>query len=55
MNWLKNIKGLDTWSLIGLISVIVAFLLSIPKGLNTERAFIGVLGLALVFNLFEKK
>ena len=39
--------------LIGALSVGIAIVLSITKGLNSERVFIGILGFALLFNLFD--
>jgi|TARA_B100000315_G_scaffold223363_1_gene228094 hypothetical protein len=53
MRWFEKLKALNPWSLIGVLSVGIAIALSITKGLNSERIFIGVLGLALLFNLFD--
>ena len=53
MRWLEKLKVLNPWSLIGVLSVGIAIVLSITKGLNIERVFIAVLGLALLFNLFD--
>ena len=53
MKWLEKLKALNPWSLIGVLSVGIAIVLSITKGLNSERVFIGILGLALLFNLFD--
>ena len=53
MRWLEKLKKLNPWSLIGVLSVGIAIVLSITKGLNSERIFIGILGLALIFNLFD--
>ena len=53
MRWLEKLKTLNPWSLIGVLSVGIAIMLSITKGLNSERVFIGILGLALLFNLFN--
>jgi len=55
MKWLEKLKRLNTWSLIGVLSVVIAIFLSITKGFNSERVFIGILGLALLFNLFDRK
>ena len=54
MKWLEKLKALNLWSLIGVLSIGIAIVLSFTKGLNGERAFIGVLGLTLMFNLFDK-
>tara|TARA_A100001037_G_C15149701_1_gene638382 strand:+ start:4473 stop:4634 length:162 start_codon:yes stop_codon:yes gene_type:complete len=53
MRWLEKLRVLNPWSLIGVLSVGIAIVLSITKGLNIERVFIAVLGLALLFNLFD--
>jgi len=53
MRWLEKLKTLNPWSLIGVLSVGIAIVLSVTKGFNGERALIGVLGLALLFNLFD--
>ena len=53
MRWLEKLRELNPWSLIGLLSLGIAIMLSITKGLNSERVFIGILGLALLFNLFD--
>ena len=53
MRWFEKLKALNPWSLIDVLSVGIAIALSITKGLNSERIFIGVLGLALLFNLFD--
>ena len=53
MKWLEKLKALNPWSLIGVLSVEIAIALSITKGLNSERVFIGILGIALLFNLFD--
>jgi len=53
MRWLEKLRGLNPWSLIGLLATGLAIILSITKGLSSERVFIGVLGLALLFNLFD--
>ena len=53
MRWLEELRGLNPWSLIGVLATGIAIFLSITKGLNSERVFIGVLGLALLFNLFD--
>ena len=55
MRWIKELRGLNPWSLIGALSVGIAIFLSITKGFNSERVFIGILGLALLFNLFDRK
>ena len=55
MKWLEKLKTLNPWSLIGALSVGIAIFLSITKGFNSERVFIGILGLALLFNLFDRK
>ena len=53
MGWLKKFRELNPWGLIGVLSLGIAIMLSITKGLNSERVFIGILGLALLFNLFD--
>ena len=53
MRWLAKLKALNTWSLIGALSVGIAIALSVTKGLSSERVFIGILGAALLFNLFD--
>tara|TARA_B100000035_G_scaffold287793_1_gene272989 strand:+ start:267 stop:428 length:162 start_codon:yes stop_codon:yes gene_type:complete len=53
MRWLEKLRALNPWSLIGVLSIGIAIILSITTGLNSERLFIGVLGLALLFNLFD--
>jgi len=53
MRWLEKLKTLNPWSLIGALSMGIAIFLSITKGLDSERVFIGILGLALLFNLFD--
>ena len=53
MRWLEKLRALNLWSIIGVLSVVIAIILSITKGLNSERVFIGILGLALLFNLFD--
>ena len=53
MRWLEKLKTLNPWILIGVLSVVIAIVLSVTKGFNGERIFIGVLGLALLFNLFD--
>ena len=55
MRWLEKLKTLNPWSLIGALSVGIVIFLSITKGFNSERVFIGILGLALLFNLFDRK
>ena len=52
MRWLKKLKALNIWSLIGLLIVGIATISSFIKGLNSEKVFIGILGFALLFNLF---
>jgi len=54
MQWLKKLKALNLWSLLGVLSIGIAIVLSFIKGFSSERIFIGVLGLALLFNLFGK-
>ena len=53
MQWLKKLKALNLWGLIGVLSIGIAIVLSFTKGFSGERIFIGVLGLALLFNLFD--
>tara|TARA_B100000003_G_scaffold102070_1_gene91498 strand:+ start:376 stop:537 length:162 start_codon:yes stop_codon:yes gene_type:complete len=53
MRWLEKLRKFNPWSLIGLLCIGIAIALSITKGLNSERIFIGGLGLALLFNLFD--
>ena len=53
MRWLEKLKTLNPWSLIGALSMGIPIFLSITKGLDSERVFIGILGLALLFNLFD--
>ena len=53
MKWLEKLRVLNPWSLIGVLSIGIAIILLITKGLNSERVFIGILGLALIFNLFD--
>ena len=53
MRWLEKLKALNPWSLIGVLSIGIAIVLSFTKGLSGERVFIGVLGLALLFNLSD--
>ena len=53
MQWLKKLQALNLWSLIGLLSIGIAIVLSFTKGFSGEMIFIGVLGLALLFNLFD--
>ena len=53
MRWLEKLKALNPWSLIGVLSIGIAIVLSFTKGFSVERIFIGVLGLALLFNLFD--
>tara|TARA_X000001036_G_scaffold389887_1_gene387234 strand:+ start:582 stop:740 length:159 start_codon:yes stop_codon:yes gene_type:complete len=50
---LPKLKLLNLWILIGVFSVGIAIFLSFTKGFSGERLFIGVLGLALLFNLFD--
>ena len=49
----KKLRALNIWSLIGLLIIGIAIISSITKGLNSEKVFIGILGLALLFNLFD--
>ena len=53
MRWLEKLRALNLWSLIGVLSIGIAIVLSFTKGFNSERVFIGVLGFALLFNLFD--
>ena len=53
MRWLEKLRVLNTWSLIGLLIFGLAIISSITKGLSSEGVFIGILGLALLFNLFD--
>ena len=53
MRWLEKLKTLNPWSLIGVLSVGIAIVLSVTKGFNGERVFTGILGSALLFNLFH--
>ena len=53
MRWLEKLRALNPWSLIGLLIIGLAIIASITKGLSCERVFIGILGLALLFNLFD--
>ncbi len=53
MRWLEKLKSLNPWSLIGLLSIGIAIVLSFTKGFSGERVFIVFLGLALLFNLFD--
>ena len=53
MRWLEKLRALNLWSLIGLLIIGLAIISSITKGLSSERVFIGILGLALLFNLFD--
>ncbi len=53
MRWLEKLRALNPWSLIGLLINGLAIIASITKGLSSERVFIGILGLALLFNLFD--
>ena len=55
MRWLEELRGLNPWSLIEVLATGIAIFLSITKGFNSERVFIGILGLALLFNLFDRK
>tara|TARA_Y100001970_G_scaffold218725_1_gene268284 strand:- start:166 stop:333 length:168 start_codon:yes stop_codon:yes gene_type:complete len=55
MKWIGKLKTLYPWSLIGALSVGISIFLSITKSFNSERVFIGILGLALLFNLFDRK
>ena len=47
MLWLEKLKALNPWSLIGVLSIVIAIVLSFTKGFSGERVFIGVLGLGL--------
>ena len=53
MQWLEKLRALNPRSLIGVLSIGIASVLSFTKGFSSERVFIGVLGLALLFNLFD--
>ena len=53
MRWIEKLRALNHWSLIGLLITGLAIISSITKGLSSERVFIGILGLALLFNLFD--
>ena len=53
MRWLEKLRGLNPWSLIGLLIIGLAIISSITKSLSSERVFIGISGLALLFNLFD--
>ena len=53
MQLLEKLKALNPWSLIGILSIGIAIVLSFTKGFNGERVFIGVLGFTLLFNLFD--
>ena len=53
MRWLEKLRALNLWSLIGLLINGLAIISSIAKGLSSERVFIGILGLALLCNLFD--
>ena len=53
MRWLEKLRALNLWSLIGLLIIGLAIISSITRGLSSERVFIGILGLALLFNLFN--
>ena len=55
MRLIEELRRLNPWSLIGALSVGIAIFLSITKGFNSERVFIGILCLALLFNLFDRK
>ena len=55
MKWLEKLKRLNPWSLIGALSFGIAIFLSFTKGFNSERVFIGILGLAILFDLFDRK
>ena len=49
----RKLIALNPWRLVGALSIGIAIVLSVTKGFNGERVFIGVLGLALLFNLFD--
>ena len=53
MRWLEKLRALNPWSLIGVLSTGIAIVLSITKGFSGDRVFIGVLGLAILFKLFD--
>ena len=53
MRWLEKLRDLNPWRLIGALIIGIAIILLITKGLNSERVFIGILGFALLFNLFN--
>lgn len=53
MRCVEKLKALNPWSLIGKLSIGIAIVLSFTKGFNGERVFIGVLGLPILFNLFD--
>ena len=53
MRWLEKLSALNPWSLIGLLITGLAIISSITKGLSSETVFIGILGLALLVNLFD--
>ena len=53
MRWLEKLRALNLWSLVGALIIGIAIISSIAKGLSIERVFIGILGLALLFNLFD--
>ncbi len=54
MRWLEKFRALNLWSLVTALIVGIAIISSITKGLSNQRVFIGILGLALLFNLFYK-
>ena len=53
MKWFKKLKALNPWSLVGLLSIGIAIIISSINGLNAEMVFIGLLGFALLFHLFD--
>ena len=53
MRWLEKLRAFNPWSIIGLLITGLAIISSITKGLSSEIVFIGILGLALLFNLFD--
>ena len=53
MRWLETLKALNLWILIGVLSIGIAIVLSFLKGFSSESVFLGVLGLELLFNLFD--
>ena len=53
MIWLEKLRGLNPWSLIGVLIIGIAIILSITKGFNNERVFVRILCLALLFKLFD--